>query len=680
LALVAGCGGESANNFPVPLPGDDAGPTPRVIVDAPLLPDVAPDVAPGDGPGGGDGAAPDGPEDAALLKVTVDIMSPVTDEMQRAHDRFAPSVDVTIDTLRGTGNETIAMLAATVTRTGGKTPAAMGNLAETRLERTPESTVVIHHFTDTPIDVSTLESGSYQLKVAVMTSSAVMAEATVDFVVDAGPIIRVDSPVQDKFYRSSAPMDVTITDALYGPIKVENVAMVVGQQDVAHGAPSGPDQSQYNATIDFGSYDPPLSGEQILTVRASNGQTESVVRRRFVADDTGPIITSTVPEVGALIGRVINISAQVTDQAGVFESSVVAVIAHGDMMFEIELQLSMTIPNTYQGIFDTSRLPRSALFPSISFRASDKLGNESATGYLLSLDNTPPLVDLDPPLFTLVRKKLETFECSFPFDPLGSTLGGPGGFVDAVSDLETVPQLFEVRARIEDQGNDPLFGGADLIPIADIDDSRVQLLVLNDTSQPLVVDTDKDGFCDAINPLLVPSTTPLSATHALLINMVPVGPTGVANYFMSPIPAGSGCTAVGTDDKSPDPICDTTPMTVVIPSDHGTPAIYTLPPVKAGDRLQCVGRQFDTLGNFIKDGWICLAVAVWDKLGNGQVSRPIRVCVDKDGDGAECGMNRPLPPDCTGTLIESKPVPRVDATACKPWRTYTGFGNYRLVR
>jgi hypothetical protein len=690
VALVAACGGESTNNFPVPVPGDDAGLAPRVIVDAPL----SPDVGPADGSSGSDGsvgagdAAADGQEDAALLTVTVDIKSPIADEFQRAHDPFAPWVDVTIDTLGGTGNETVTMVAATVTRVGGTTPSAAGTLNETRLERTPESTVVIHHFTDTPVNVSTLESGSYQLKIAVTTSSAVMAEAAVDFTIDAGPVIRIDAPVQNKFYRSSAPMDVTITDALFGPIKPANVTISVAQQDVPHGAPSGPDQSQYSATIDFSSYDPPLSGEQILTVRASNGKTESVVSRRFVADDTGPTITSTVPDVGALIGRVINISAQVTDQAGVSESSVVAVVAHGDMMFEIPLQLSMATPDTYQALFDTSRLPRSALFPSISFRASDKLDNKSSIGYLLSLDNTPPLVDLDPPLFTLIRKKVDTYECSWPFDPLGSTLGGPGGFVDAVSDLDTVPQLFEVRARIEDQGNDPLFGGADLIPIADIDDSRVQLLVLNDTSQALVVDTDKDGLCDAINPLLAPSTTPVadppanpaSATHALLINMVPITPSGTGDYFKSPMPPGGPCSATGTDESSPNPICDTTPMTVVIPSDHATPAIYTLPPVKA-DRLQCVGRQFDTLGNFIKDGWICLAVAVWDKLGNGQVSRPIRVCVDKDGSGTECGVGSPLPPDCTGTLIESKPVPKVDATKpCLPWRTYDGYANYRLAR
>jgi hypothetical protein len=101
-----------------------------------------------------------------------------------------------------------------------------------------------------------------------------------------------------------------------------------------------------------------------------------------------------------LIGRVITISAQVEDPAGVLDSSVKAVIAHGDKMFEVKLEppaAGSTGPVTYSALFDTARLPVNALFPSISFRASDLPGNQSSVGYLVSLDNTPPLADLDPP-------------------------------------------------------------------------------------------------------------------------------------------------------------------------------------------------------------------------------------------------------------------------------------------
>jgi hypothetical protein len=587
-------------------------------------------------------------------------------------------VDVTVDSSLALGSDNIATVMAIVTKVGATMPAASGKLNETKLEQLAAANMIVHHFTDTPVDVAALPSGNYSLQVIATTTGGVTAEETVDFVIDGGPIIRIDSPVEDKAYRSSAPVDITITDPLFGPISPGMVSVYLGQEQLTLAAPSGPGGSQYNATIDFSAYRPPLSGDLLLTVRATNSQgTETVFRRPFVADDVGPLIEDTKPTAGQLVGRVITISAKVTDPAGVLDSSVVAVVAHGDDMFEIKLVPPtgpMAAANTYVAAFDTSRLSPNALFPSISFRASDTLGNESSPAYLLSLDNTPPVADLDPPDYIIIRKKDIDYECSRPFDPLGKSLFG----FDAVSDLQSVPQLFDVRARVEDQGNEPLSGPADFTPIAGIDDARVQLLVLNDTTQALVVDTDGDGACDAVNPLLTPSTNPMSATDALLINLSPLSPTGSADFNQSPI--AMYCTHAGTDDKSPDPLCDTTPMTIVIPSHAGTPAIYTLPPA-VNDHLQCVGRQFDTLGNHVKDGWICLAVAVSDKLGNSQVSRPIRVCVDKDGLNGECGVNRGPPPDCTGTLTAAKPVPIVNvAQPCQQWRRYVGPDNFLLLR
>jgi hypothetical protein len=98
----------------------------------------------------------------------------------------------------------------------------------------------------------------------------------------------------------------------------------------------------------------------------------------------------------------------------------------------------------YQQLFDTTKLPSYTIFPSISFRAQDILGNESSMGYLVSLDNTPPMMDLDPPAHFQLIKKDGT--CSWPFDPVGP---------DAIDDGSVVTQLFDIRARIEDMGNTP---------------------------------------------------------------------------------------------------------------------------------------------------------------------------------------------------------------------------------
>jgi hypothetical protein len=651
LVLAVGCSTkEEQNKFPTPGPANDGGLPGRVVPDA---------AEPSEGGTPGDGAMLDAP----LLKVTVEIETPKTGDAVVAATRFTPAVNVTIDSSAAKEADTVGDVLATVTKMGAKMPAASAKLNETKLEQLPESGLAVHRFTDTPVDISTLDSGTYELKVTAKTVGGILAESSISFIIDAGPVIRIDSPGENKYYRNSVTVDVTVTDPLFGP--VDQVTMLLGQQMLTISGPSGPNNSQYTGTIDFGAYNPPLEGDLLLTVRAKNHQgTETVLRRKFVSDSKGPDITMTVPATGALIGKVITISAVVKDPAGVLDSSVVAVVAHGDVMFEVKLEPAaagaMAPPGTYQALFDTTRLPVNAIYPSISFRASDIPGNQSSVGYLVSLDNTPPLADLDPPTgFHVFKKDGDFYRCSWPFDPLGG---------DAINDGDTRNQLFDIRARIEDEGNRPLFGGADVIPISGIDDTRVHLLILDDTSNPLVVDTNGDGYCDAINPLLTPTTTPMSDKDALLVNMAPIPPAGSADYTPSNPPPGAPCIS-GIDNKGPDTLCLTTNLTQAISYSNSLPAIYTIPPILTGG--QCVGRQFDALANHVADGWVCVAVEVSDKLGNTQVSRPLRVCLDKDGMGGECSTNKAPMPNCTGTQTASKPNVVIDATKpCKPWDSY----------
>jgi hypothetical protein len=659
--LVVGCGGEKAN-FPLPTPGDDSGLPNRMVLDVGALPEV----------GGARDASDGGASDAVFVTVTVEIKSPTKGAVARAADRFTPSVNVLIDSAKASQADTVSEVTATVTKMGAKMSAASAKLNETKNDQAAGSTVAVHQFTDTPVDISMLEGGNYELKVSAKTVGNLTAESTVTFMVDSGPIIRIDKPVENNYYRDVATVDVTVTDPLFG---VEAVTMWLGQTQLQINGPMGPNMSQYSGTIQFNTYDPPLEGDQLLTVRATNKmKTETVLRRKFVADNKGPTIINTVPKTGDLIGRVITVSAQVTDPAGVLDSSVVAVIAHGDMMFEVKLlpaPAGSTAPaGTYQALFDTARLPINALFPSISFRASDNPGNQSSVGYLVSLDNTPPVADLDPPNdFRLVKKDGDFDRCSWPFDPLG---------YDSVNDGDSVNQVYDIRARVEDQGNMPLAGGVDFTPIAGLDDTRVQLLILDDVSRPLVVDTNGDGVCDAINPTLTPTTTPMSSSDALLINLAPISPAGGGNFVPLPPPANAPCVS-GLAPKPPDPLCDTSDLTVVIAYAATLPAIWTIPPIVA-DNHQCLGRQFDGLGNHVQDGWACVAVAAADKLGNMQVSRPLRVCIDKDGVGGECGAGRPAMPDCTGTQTAAKPNIVIDATkACRPWRSYPQ-GEYRRTQ
>ncbi|HEY0710272.1 MAG TPA: hypothetical protein VGG33_25900, partial [Polyangia bacterium] len=315
------------------------------------------------------------------------------------------------------------------------------------------------------------------------------------------------------------------------------------------------------------------------------------------------------------------------------------------------------------------------LFPTLSFRASDNLGNEALLSSVVWLDNRPPLSELDPPDMRIWAKgESGVYGCSWPFDPVGS---------DSADDGDIVPQIVDVRARIEDQGNEPLSGTPNYIPIAAVD--TAQLLILDDISQPLVVNTNPvavgsrkaDETCDAINPLLIPTTRPMTAKDALLVTLGPIPAAGLPDLSNGLDPAdqslkvGDERTVDGADAfcpgggnaKAPDAVCEVSrtytkarwrwhALTDWVPhsevlnvflgygSGGGTArlsSIWTIPKQEAGPlNPLCGGTQLDTLANFVSDGWACLALFSQDKLGNKQVSRPFRLCVDKDADGKEC--------------------------------------------
>jgi hypothetical protein len=405
----------------------------------------------------------------------------------------------------------------------------------------------------------------------------------------------------------------------------------------------------YKGNIDFASFVPPLEGPQLVTFRAINENgTISMVQRSFTSDNTGPAISATSPGLGAMVGNVITIKATVDDLAGVDDTSVIAVVGNGNQNFEVVLTPQGN--KLYSAFFDTTKLPDYTLFPTLSFRARDKLGNESTASYMLTLDNQPPLLDLDPAYIRVTRITAGQTVCSWPFDPVGP---------DAIDDGDLVAQLFDVRARIEDEGNKPLTGDSDAELIGGIDPASVKLFVLGNASHPLVVDTSDppDGYCDDVNPELVPTTKPQTDLDAQVLDMVALPPQGGGDFTLNP---DTSCSIPGlTDPKIPDPICKSTEnaykalwmqedprahstnMTIAISyTSKRTPAIYTLGPI-VGDGAQCAGRQFDSSNN-LKNGWACLAAKASDSLGNTQVSRPLRVCVVADPTKKGCADFQPL--------------------------------------
>jgi hypothetical protein len=529
--------------------------------------------------------------------------------------RLAPSVRVAVTSNGGDPTaDVIAQVTASLVAVNTTATATSVSLNQTQYEIVPESSTKIYLFGDTPLDLGKVKGGFYTLAVTATTAGGATGTASLDLYVDAGPTITFLQPASDGSYvKGSLVVTAIVIDS---QTSVAQVQFSVGQVQIAPEAIST-NGAQYSTTLDFGSFNPPLDGPQVITVTAANSNgVVSVGTRQFTVDNHGPVISGTKPASGELIGKLITIEAQVDDPAGVMESSVIAVVAHGDVHFQVNLEKGKD--GIFRQLFDTTQLPTYAIFPSISFRAQDVLGNQSSVGYLVSLDNTPPVMDLDPP--DHVRLIKEDGTCSWPFDPVGP---------DAIDDGSLVSQLFDIRARIEDGGNSPLTGTADFVPIAAVDPASVKVLILDDTTLPLVVDTSDppDGICDDINPDLIPSVAPQSSRDAQLVDMVPLLPGGSGDFSYQP-----GVSCSGTSDP-PKALCDTTyspnkgeVMTYSLGYAAGNLAsIWTVPPI-VGDGLQCAGRQFDASNN-LQDGWACVAVVAADKLGNKQVSRPIRICV-----------------------------------------------------
>ncbi|MCB9555948.1 MAG: hypothetical protein H6707_07580 [Deltaproteobacteria bacterium] len=499
---------------------------------------------------------------------------------------------------------------------------------------------------------------------------------------DAGPTVEVLSPAADSRHRSSISLEVTVSDVA----KLTNFEARIGATKLAiKKSDLSATKAFYSGQVKFddAQFSPPLSGKQVLTISATNeNNAKTVVERVFFVDDVGPTIKPVSQAAGDLIGGVITLEATIADPAGVLASSVKAVIGNNLDTRSVALKLDTTTAGTYRAQFDTRTLSQFDLWPVMSFRAADVLGNESHFDIQVGLDNGPPILSLDPPT-EFYHLKIENHEpkCSLPFDPLGT---------DAADDQDVVPQVVAIRARIEDQGND--VPTAPWIPLALVDKTSPKLYVLDDETKALAVDTTGDGFCDSINPEVVPKGTTPQPGEAVAVNISPISPTGTADFRPNPnpFPFPTGVCKVGDAADPPEPVCEgISSLTVVT---HYTvslsePAIYSIPPILGGDKLRCLGLPFDFLANQVSDGWTCVVAWAEDTLGNSNVSQPLRLfvqrhmmprgtactkaedccrsgetCSQMTCQGGACAVTAPTSaaPNCTGTL--DKTTGTVDAS------------------
>ena len=316
------------------------------------VPDTSP-IEVGETPDAGKDVAKDAPlpSDAVAIdsspasKVLVTIQSPVAVSAADGgaggppvigrSDRLAPTVQVEVQP--GGGDPTLDVVTsvkATITGVSAKAPSASINLNQTQYTVVPQTGSKVYIYADTPFDLTGVAGDFYDLQVTATTAGGAVGTATMRIFVDGGPVITILQPGEGAYVKGSVVVKAMVVDNRSG---VSDVAISIGQYTIP---PSAIDNqgSQYSTTIDFGSFNPPLDGPQLVTITAknANGNT-SIATRRITIDTTGPSITGTKPATGEMIGKIITIEAKVDDPAGVMKSSVVAVVAHGDIHFEVNL-------------------------------------------------------------------------------------------------------------------------------------------------------------------------------------------------------------------------------------------------------------------------------------------------------------------------------------------------------
>lgn len=514
------------------------------------------------------------------------------------------------------------------------------------------------------LSLGSVPAGTYTLTVSAKSSSGTQASDQTSLTIDAGPVITVLSPVSGHGYKGSLAIEVTVDAGPY-PLASGPTATIGGMRvPLTMPDPSSPD---YRALVVFGPSTnlppgavqlPALSGTQLFDVQATNTMgVKGETRVTFVIDTAGPLITTTTPASGDVVGGVVHISATVTDDSGVLESSVVAVIADQETpLFELPLKAEGS--GIYGVLFDTANLtacpelPADGLclvFPTISFRAVDLVGNQTVVSYGFSVDNIAPVADLDPPLMRQLSLQSDGYECSFAFDPLSVNRNAG----DMPNDLCTVPQVFDLRARIEDDGNRANEVKAVPISLVDPRNTNVFIMPASKTQEPLVVDSNNDGRCDEVNPRLLPTSPtvpPTVASGILQIRLAGVPPQGRGDFRPDTSLPGTAPCIEGSSKAPPKLLCnDFDQPTIAIGYSDSQPAIWAVEPID--NTFHCLGNQVDTFANGIPEGWACIAVQTRDNAGNQSVSVPIRVYVKYDTPGfclappAGAGP----PPNCTGT-------------------------------
>jgi hypothetical protein len=461
---------------------------------------------------------------------------------------------------------------------------------------------------------------------------------------DKGPKIEVIRPLRGSAARQkgSVTFEFKVEPA---PLTAGDTGAAVGAVGLAvHGKPMQLDPSTGNfvATARF---DDPVefpvapNGAVTVVITAPNTRTPLAAvgteRYDFNVDGTDPVITVTSHKTFQVVGGIVELVFTVTDALSGVNESTVTVTAGGAPPSTYSVNDSNWTRNgeIFRYKFDSRLIPGAVTQIPINIRAEDKAGNFTIFGgdsLILQLDHQGPSIDLDPENVRELKViNPMTNHCSESFDPLG--LSPP-------NDEERVSPKERLRAFVWDETNSV---GSGTLYYARVDTSSVRIYLQANPGSPLLIRSDGDTSkaCDSLVQGLP------------FVDLQGFAPTGEAEYgndTATLAPAlGKQCTLGPA--TSPPRLCGSleTDMYRVTrhamsTSDGGERVIYGV----GASGVDCVG-GFWEYGTTLTEGWKCFAATARDRQGNVGISRPLRLCLDKDLDDLVDPCAGQPPPLCT---------------------------------
>jgi hypothetical protein len=471
--------------------------------------------------------------------------------------------------------------------------------------------------------------------------------------VDHGPKITVTAPEPDSAHA--------LIGAVRFEFKVEPDPVADDDEEAELGTvhfdvngvdihPGSPADGTYTAFVNFADQDlfaDIPNGAVPVLIRAENQRApvpaERLHKYEFVIDGEGPVISIQSPANEQVVGGQVQLKFSVSDELSGVDSESVVIELNGQENHYGEGGTWSQEGDNYVFLFDSTQAEEdSKIQATITIRATDDVGNSSdGESLIVYLDNVPPLVDLDPSHVREAREINNQLVCSLAFDPVGDL---------AANDEATVFDVQRMRALVADMTN--VAPGQNILYFSTQDIDSVYVYLQPDISQPLLIDADGDGVCDE----LIETRNDLPFQH-----LSPLYPGGEAWYGPGAsetdqsFPKPSKCEYQDLA-QVPDMLCgDESDMRRVVSwsVDASIPMIYSVGNNAPGD--SCTGTDWE-IGQFVDEGWFCVAARAEDNVGNVGISRPLRLCFDNSV-GAEPDCSNP--PECTDGCRPPDRVPPI---------------------